>query len=147
MAKTTFFAQVDAWTKKSAKRMTAVLRESAQRVIDQAQTVGPSVASPTGGSGGRMPVDTGFLRASMAVSFTGMPTGPSRNEGGTSVTYDGHDVTLVLARATPGQTIYAGWTAEYAPMMEERYGFMRGAAQNWQPIVRQVVNEAKARFP
>jgi len=147
MAKTTFVAQVDAWTKKSAKRMTAVFRESAQRVIDTAQTVGPSVASPTGGAGGRMPVDTGFLRASMAVSFTGMPVGPSHNEGGASVTYNGQDVTLVLARATPGQTIYAGWTAVYAPMMEERYGFMRGAAQKWQQIVREVVNEAKTRFP
>ena len=78
MAIQTLQAQVDAWTKKSTARVTAVVQESTQRLIEQANTVGPSVANPTGGAGGKMPIDTGFLRASMAVSFDGMPAGPSR---------------------------------------------------------------------
>jgi hypothetical protein len=141
-----FSAAVDAWTKKSTARAEAVLRESTQRLIEEANTVGPSVNAPGGGAGGKMPVDTGFLRASMAVSFNGMPVGPSRNDGKT-VLYDGSEVTLKLAGVKLGKTIYAGWTAEYAIYMEERYGFMRSAAQNWQPIVTQVITEAKERFP
>lgn len=142
-----FSAAIDAWTKKSVARCEAVLRESTQRLIEQANTVGPSVNAPAGGAGGKMPVDTGFLRASMAVSFDGMPVGPGRNAGGNAVAYDDSQITLKLAGVKLGKMIYAGWTAEYAIYMEERYGFSRSATQNWQPIVTQVIAEAKTRFP
>lgn len=145
MAIQTLQAQVDAWTKKSTARVTAVVQESTQRLIEQANTVGPSVANPTGGAGGKMPVDTGFLRASMAVSFDGMPAGPSRGGPKTAYPYDSEYV-LQLTNFTPGRTIYAGWTAEYAIFAEERYGFMRSAAMNWQQIVDEVAGESKARF-
>lgn len=144
---TIFSAQLNAWAKKSTDRMTAIFQESAQRVIEQAQTPGPSVANPGTAAGGRMPIDTGFLRASMAVSFDGMPGGPSRGDPKSAYSYDNSEVTLVLARFKAGMTIYGGWTAEYAPFAEERYAFMRGAAQNWQSIVTTVTQEAQERFP
>jgi len=94
-----------------------------------------------------MPVDTGFLRASMAVSFDGMPSGPSRGDQKTAYAYDDAQVTLKLAGVEVGKTIYAGWTAEYAIYSEERYGFCRSAAQNWQNHVSAAIADAKAQYP
>jgi hypothetical protein len=138
-----FKAQVEAWARKSDARLNAVFRESAQRLIAEAQTVGPSVANPGGGEGGKMPVDDGFLRASGQASLTGWPSGPSRPEDGLG----SMDYAITIAGARIGQTVYFGWTAEYAPFMEQRYGFIRSAAQYWQSIVSGVVREAMARFP
>lgn len=147
MTNLNFAATVDAWVKKSKARADAVLKESTQRLIEQAQTVGPSVENPASGAGGKMPVATGFLRASMAISFDGMPSGPSRGDGKQAYSYDDADVTLKLAGVEVGKKIYAGWTANYAVFAEERYGFCRSAAQNWQQIVDQTVADAKAQFP
>lgn len=130
-----FSAQVAAWVRKSDSRVTAVFRESAQRLIEQAQT-------PVG-AGGKMRVDTGFLRASGQASLTGWPTGPSRRDEGNG----NFDYTLTIAGAKVGDTIYFGWTAEYARVREFHDGFMRSAAQNWQPIVTAVVKEAMAKYP
>lgn len=137
-------AKVDAWVKETKQRAKAVLQQSTQELISEAQRVGPSVENPTGGEGGKMPIATGFLRASMAISFDGMPTGPDRGEGKAPFSYNDSEVTLRLAGVEVGKTIYAGWTARYAKYVEERYGFMRSAAQNWQAIVDRVTAKAKA---
>lgn len=142
----TFVGQVNAWVRKSENRMRAVVKESAQRVFNEAQRAGPSVANPSGGEGGKMPIDTGFLRASFSASFSGMPTGPGHG-GNATYRYDDANVTMVLAGMQLGQTIYAGWTAQYAPIMELRYGFARSAAQQWPQIVSDVVKEAMVRYP
>lgn len=142
----TFAATVDEWVKKSEKRLQAVVQESANRVFNEASKQGPSKANPAGGEGGRMPVDTGFLRSSFQVSFSGMPTGPSRGEPGGNYPFR-HEYEMTLQGFEPGKTIYGGWTAEYAIKMEERYAFQRGAAQQWQAIVSDVIAEAKRRFP
>lgn len=135
-----FTAQVDAWAKGSVKRMTAIQRESTQRTIDDAQT-------PTA-KGGRMRVDTGFLRASGQLSLNGMPTGPVR--GNPTGTYTegqfGKPTELVLARSTLEDTLFFGWTANYARAREAKDGFLRIAAQKWPQTVAQVTKEAKARI-
>lgn len=141
----TFAAQVDEWVKKSQRRVDAVVMESASRVFNEASRQGPSKANPSGGEGGRMPVDTGFLRSSFQVSFSGMPTGPGRGEPGGKYPFS-REYELVLQDFTPGKTIYGGWTATYSLKMEERYAFQRGAAQQWRAIVNDVVAEAKRRF-
>jgi hypothetical protein len=129
-----FYAQVDAWTRKSERRMEAVFKESTQRLIAEAQT--------PRGAGGKLPVDTGFLRATGQASLVGPPIGPSRQvEGAPS-----NDYAVVILGATIGSTIYFGWTAEYAIYMEARYGFARSAVQNWPLIVARVITEAKARI-
>jgi hypothetical protein len=134
-----FAASVDAWAKKSRRRATAIFRESAKRVAEEANR-------PVG-QGGKTPVDTEFLVASFRISLDGMPFGQNRNPGKQQFTYDESAISLRIAGAEIGDTIWGGWTAEYAPFMEYRYAFLRSAAQNWSGIVRQVVAEAKARYP
>lgn len=56
-------------------------------------------------------------------------------------------MTLKLAGVEVGKTIYAGWTADYAIYSEERYGFCRSAAQNWQNHVSAAIADAKAQYP
>ena len=125
-----FSASVAGFGARATQRATAILRESAQRVIEEAQT-------PTA-KGGKMRIDTGFLRASGQASNTGMPYGPSDK----SEAPGQFDYTLVIAQAKLGGTIYWGWSAGYALYREFHDGFMRSAAQNWQAIVNQVAREA-----
>lgn len=134
----TFSAQLGAWARKSQARMDAIVKTSAQRVFEQANT---PIAQ-----GGNMPVDTGFLRASFAVDFGGMPSGPSTNPGKAAYAASDGGIALKLVAFEPGDTIYAGWTANYAIYMEVRYAFQRRAAQNWPAIVADVTAEAKARI-
>lgn len=132
---TRFSAQVSTWARKSERRMTAIFRESVQRTINDAQT---PVAK-----GGRMPVDTGFLRNSMTASLSGLPVGPSvRGEGQGNP----DDVVLVIAGAKIGDIIWAGWAAEYSPFMESRYGFREAAVQKWPSTVRNVTRDLRARI-
>lgn len=134
-----FAAQVDDWVKATEQRMTAVFRESTQRVVEQAQA--------------RIPIDTGFARASVQVSLEAMPPIMPSNKGvkGAAYPYEGAVIALTLADAEIGDTIYVGWTAAYALALEYGHskqapaGFVRLAAQNWQQIVAQVAEEAKGR--
>lgn len=133
--KSKFDAQVNGWARKCERRLEAIFKESAQRVIEQAQT-------PVG-EGGKIRIRTGFLRASGQASLTGWPSGPSRREEGLGQ----FDYSITIAGAKLGQTIYFGWTAEYAGFREYEDGFMRSAAQNWGSIVSAVTREAQVRFP
>lgn len=80
--------------------------------------------------GGKMPVNSGFLRNSSVVSTEGPPDGTVG------------DPALVFSTVELGQTVWAGWTAAYALRMEHgvygedslgrvsaqpRKGFMRSA--------------------
>lgn len=141
-----FAATVNQWVAKCERRTAAVVKESAQRVIATAQEVGPSVANPDSVGTGKMPVATGFLRASLVAQIGSMPAGPTQG-GTTAYRYDDGMVTMTIVGMRLGDTLFAGWSAQYAPIMEQRYGFMRSAAQGWQRIVREVTDEAKARFP
>jgi hypothetical protein len=122
-----FSSQVKAFADKAKKRQTAVFRESAQRLSTEANV--PRA------QGGNMPVDTGFLRGSMAASPSGMPATGALPPA------------IVLLSLQAGDTIFMGWTANYAIYMEQRYAFARLAAQNWDFIVNKVVKEVKARYP
>jgi len=119
---TTFTAQIKAFADRTQEKIEAVVKQSAQEVFSIAQT--PKA------QGGRMPVDTGFLRNSLIASLNGSTVG-----GGADA------YVLAVAGAELGDTIFAGWTASYARFME--YGtsktpanfFMLSAAQQWQAIV------------
>ncbi|MCG8447862.1 MAG: HK97 gp10 family phage protein [Hyphomicrobiales bacterium] len=141
MAKS-FSAQVGDWVQKSERRMEAVFKESTQRVIEEAQK--------TRKEGGRMRVDTGFLRASLMASTAAMPllragARPAPNTPDNSVLYESDQVALVIAGAGVGDTIYAGYTAEYAAARESKDAFVTSAALKWQQIVNQVVAETRGR--
>jgi peptidoglycan hydrolase-like protein with peptidoglycan-binding domain len=112
----------------SEKRMLALMRQSLQDVIENAQT-------PTG-KGGRMRVDTGFLRASGRASLTGMPSGPVRGEPDQKYSYsDESAVIAILGQMKLGQTLHFGWTANYAKYRELFDGFLEGALMHWARIV------------
>lgn len=139
-----FKAQLDAWAKETQQRIEAVHRESTQRVIEEMQR--PVAA------GGNLPVDTGFLRASLVASL-GTPTMAVREkpEGDAAHSYDAGQVTLVIASAKLTDVIFATYGANYARFVE--YGargrpgraFVGLAAQKWQRIVSEVAAEAKGR--
>lgn len=136
-----FSAQVDEIVAKTQKRMLALSRESIQRVIDDAQT---PVAK-----GGRMRVDTGFLRASGQGSLTGLPTGPVRGESKDKGFYDNGEksvVELQLGQLQLGGIFYFGWTANYAKYREAFDGFLEAAVQSWPQIVKDVTEEIKKRI-
>ena len=120
MAKS-FDAQVTSWARKSEARMLAVVRTATQDMIKDAQL--PRAR------GGRMPVDTGFLRNSMLGDVNRIPSGESSPTNTMTVS-------LVINRVQVGDVLYIGWVANYAKYMEAKYAFMRGASQNWDKFVQ-----------
>lgn len=144
MAQENFSAAVSAWVSKSKGRMDAVFKESAQAVISEMQEVGPSVANPDSMGTGHMPVDTGYLRASLQAELNTSPAAASfRPPPEGAVDYNPEPVSLTIMSAKVGDTIYATYGANYAPRMEARYGFVRLAAQNWQTIVSDQARKVK----
>jgi len=136
-----FEAQVEAIILKTEKRMRAVVQIATEKTIVKANT-------PTA-KGGRMRVETGFLRASGRISFTGMPSGPSRNPDTTKTvqySFDGQAVTAGLAGFDLGATIYFGWAANYARVREVYDGFLETALMDWQGTVDSAVRIVKARI-
>lgn len=111
----------------SDKRMLALMRQSLQDVVNDAQT-------PTA-KGGRMRVDTGFLRASGQASIGSMPTGPVRGDPDGTYLFEENSVITTLAKLELGQTFFFGWTANYARYREAYDGFLEVALQKWQKIV------------
>lgn len=125
-----FSASVNDFIDLSKKQMEAVVRQSVQDVVDIAQ-------KPVG-KGGKMRVDTGFLRASGQMSLSGMPVGPVRpSDDATPGQYqpDATNVIVTLGKYQLGDTIYFGWTANYAKYREVFDGFLISAVQNWPAIV------------
>lgn len=120
-------------------KLDALVRQSVQDVIHDAQL--------SDDKGGRMRIDTGFLRASGQMSFSGMPTGPERgSDDAKPGTYQwaADNVELRLSTAGVGDTIFFGWTAKYAAAREFHDGFLSGAVQRWQQIVDANVRKLNA---
>jgi len=131
-------APVDNFVRKSKARTEAVWKESTKRLIFYIQT--PRA------KGGRMRVDTGFLRASGQASLTGLPSGPARPDDGRTY-HNVPDITVVaIAKAQLGGKIWFGWTANYARVREYYDGFLRGGVAEWKRIVGEVVRDLKARI-
>ena len=143
MAKS-FEAQVSERVAAYQKRLEATFRASAQDLADEATR---PVAK-----GGRMRVKTGFLRASLLASTSAMPLiqngkRPSADAADNSFRLDENQITLTIAGAKLGETIYLGFTADYAAPREYKDGFVRLAAQNWQQIVNRNAQKAIRAFP
>lgn len=128
----TFSAQIAAAVAEIKGGVEAVVRQSAQDVLED--------ASRPVAQGGNMPVDTGFLRNSLVVGLNVEPTGPGEKPEGYSNT-GAPAVELAIAGFDLGDTISARWTANYAKHVE--YGargragraFVRQAAQKWAAFV------------
>jgi hypothetical protein len=146
MATLRFSAQVAAWAEKVPEAVEAVFKESTQDVVREMQT--PRAA------GGRMRIDTGFLRASLMASTASMPSinrSARPIEGGT-YSYNEGQIEAVIAGAEIGDTLYFGYTASYAGHREfgangqPPDGFVRLAAQNWGMTVDRNTAKVKAAF-
>lgn len=141
MSKTFIVEDIADFITVSEKRMLALSRQSIQDVIDDAQL---PVAK-----GGRMRVDTGFLRASGQPSLSGMPTGPVRGDPNAtpgSYDFDAQPTVLALAQLQFGSIFYFGWTANYAKYREAYDGFLEGAAQKWAAFVQRNTEKIRQRI-
>jgi hypothetical protein len=126
----TFTAQMKEFADLTKAKAELVFKQSAQDVFELAQT--PKA------KGGNMPVDTGFLRNSLVSQLNGQ---------GNATGADAY--VLTIAGAKLGDSVFGGWTADYALHVEDGTSRMAGnffagnAAQQWQRIVE--LNAAKAR--
>ncbi|AHJ10709.1 hypothetical protein P106B_26 [Rhizobium phage vB_RglS_P106B] len=132
-------ADIDRIVVNTEKRMLLVMKQSLINAINEMQT-------PVG-KGGKMRVDTGFLRASGQASLNGMPSGPSMKPKEGSFDWSSTQTEATIGSMQFGAVLHWAWTANYARYREAYDGFMYSTLQNWQQIVDKVVAEAKARFP
>jgi hypothetical protein len=140
-----FTSDVRGWADRNQIALRAVAQESCQRIVAIAQT--PST------KGGNMPIDTGFLRASVVGALNSpVLTATAKPNGPTAFQYDGGvQVETALASLELGDVFHVAWTANYAIHVE--YGargrpgraFARSAISRWQTTVAQVAAEARAR--
>ena len=126
------WSTLDQWTKKTEKRIDAVLKDATQSVV--------AVAQQTKAKGGRMPVDTGNLRNSLQSSVAGGASGEGKES-----------YIMVAGNMKCGDLATFTWTAEYAAAVNNgnrgRPGahFVEGAVDQWPAIVRASIAKAKAR--
>jgi hypothetical protein len=126
------FATLDQWTKKTERRIDAVLKDATQSVV--------AVAQETKAKGGRMPVDTGNLRNSLQSSVAGGASGQGEES-----------YILVAGNMKGGDLATFVWRAEYAAAVNNgnrgRPGahFVEGAVDQWPAVVRASIAKAKAR--
>lgn len=139
-----FDVQIDKIVADTKEKMFAVVKNSIQEVVQDAQT---PVAK-----GGLMRVDTGFLRSSGIAALNEIPSGPSegrkREPGEIGVLpeykYDEKGfLTSILLKMKMGDTFYFGWTAKYAEIRELFDGFMETALMRWEDIVKEQVRRLK----
>lgn len=131
-----FSAQVSAAVADSKKLLESVFRESVQDLAQIMNTPGPSVANPTATGGGHMPIDSGFLAASLVATLDDVPP-PSREKppGDEKYVYVPGPVNLTAAQAKITDTITLAYTANYARYANHRYRFVDLAVQRWPQIV------------
>jgi hypothetical protein len=133
-----FAAQVGAWANKVDGALTAVFRESTQELVSQMDQLLVDMvyeAPPT-----PRYKRTGFLRASLMASTDALPA-MTKDNPGKPVPADLGDVVLVINGADVGDTIYLGFTANYAAYVHygangrEPRPWVALVAQRWQEIV------------
>lgn len=127
----TFSRDMERWEKKTVRKLEAVAKTAFQDVAESANT--PRA------KGGNMPVDTGFLINSGQAALNSVPSGPS-STGNMSA------VPVVINGLRLGDSIFFGWTANYAPIMEARYAYMGMAVQKWPQFVDAAAKEADRRI-
>lgn len=138
-----FSATVDAWARESEARLLAVYRFALSDMVNDMQV--------SRAKGGRMRVDTGFLRASGVAALNTIPSGNGQRPADAPVgqytgvydTWDGQQLEAVLSEMNLGDTFYFGWVANYADVREVYDGFMDIPLQNWQGYVNSAVRRAQ----
>lgn len=143
-----FSAQIEDWVRRVEGGIEAVFKESVQELVEQADALLTQLVyeAPPSPNYNR----TGFLRSSVRVSTASMPLA-NRPQG----TPDGGYMTEIevqIAGAEIGETLYVGWTANYAGYVH--YGangtvpkpWVDMVAQRWQSIVAAKTAELRSRL-
>lgn len=138
MASLTFSAQISEWVTETRARMEAVVKTSAENVVEEIIS--------------RTPVDTGFLRASLTASLDGpMPMRDAPPKDAQSGMFAAPTAYALVIESMPlGGTVWVTFTANYAAAQEygTKYmnptGMVRLSAQNWPFHVAAAVRSAKA---
>lgn len=128
-----FGKQVDAWCKKSRKRMEVVFQEATNYTFDEVYDNTPKV--------------TTFLAQSFGASLDAMPVINPNASGFEDFSLNIQPYEVVINDAKLGDTIYGGFVASYARRREyegRNSGFVRLAAQNWSINVDRAISAAKA---
>ena len=132
-----FSVKIDKIIANAEKKMFAVFKDSFQDVIEEAST-------PVD-DGGKMRVKTGFLRSTGSGALNAIPQGESEGrkrlpgEIGVLPEYAHYEfktsLQSLLLQMKPDDTIYWGWSANYASVRELYDGFLVSACQNWKIYV------------
>jgi hypothetical protein len=137
-------ANMDQWSAKAKRNTSMVFRSSAQKLAE-------AVMEDVGPGQGQTPIDTGNLRNSLMASTASMP---AVREG----EFSAPDITLAIAGAEVGQTIYLGFQAAYARRLNSGFTgtdslgrnynqsgrfFVESKANRWQEFVDAAAGELK----
>ncbi len=133
----TFAATVGDWAHSVEGALEVIFKESAQELVTQLNVL--------------VPIDTGFLRASLRASTASMPVLSLDNPGGAH-SIDVGQIELVIMGADIGDTVYLGYTAKYGAHVH--YGangrpgrpWVDMVAQRWASIVAAKSAEVKSRL-
>lgn len=137
-------SQTAAMVHRLAEDLTLAAREAAQDLIAEAQTPGPSATNPYSTGPGRLPVATGYLRASLVAAPGGQAPLETERTGPGPFFTNGGAVVLALATWKIGERLGLYWTANYAKFVEHRTGFVRLAVQNWPQIYAAAMQRVQA---
>lgn len=137
-----FAAAVGDWATSVTGALDTIFHESVQDLVSELTSL--------------VPVDTGFLRASLLASNTAMPElnrpNPNPDAAKNSIHLDRGPIELVILGTDVGDTIYLGYTANYGAYVH--YGsngrpgrpWVDMVAQRWPQIVAARAAEVKARL-
>lgn len=136
-----FDVEVQAWVGQTKEDIETVFKIASQELFF-------AILTPVS-QGGRMRVDTGFLRASFRVTLDTPVLRATANEG-VSYTFDSGPIALTINGASIGQTIFGTFTANYARFRE--YGakgqppdaFVMTNAARWDEFVNEAVLQVRA---
>ena len=134
---TSFAAAVGDWAHAVEGALEVIFKESVQELVTQLNAL--------------VPIDTGFLRASLRASTASMPVLSLENPGGAHQ-IDAGQIDLVIMGADIGDTIYLGYTAKYGAHVHYGANGRSGrpwvdmVAQRWASIVAGKSAEVKARL-
>lgn len=131
-------ADVHRIIRKNKTLMTMVVQEATQDLIHATQV--PKA------KGGKMPLDTGFLRASGRLSLSGVPSGPVRGKPKAQPGSYTAPENVTVAGFQLGGSIFWGWTAIYARRQELRNGFLRSNVRQWQKFVDGAVRKLRGKM-
>tara|TARA_R110000851_G_scaffold309804_1_gene469366 strand:- start:185 stop:550 length:366 start_codon:yes stop_codon:yes gene_type:complete len=114
--------------------MEAVIKESVQELAED-------VVKPVA-KGGRMRVDTGFLRNSLHAAINSIPSGESvAPEGYNKTDFDMQPVILAINKLKAGDRLVLGFTAAHAKPREARDFFVRHSVQDWPQLVDKAIKK------